>query len=96
MTPQELKRYEMEIANRKDKFCKKCNRKFVKTTLNICPSCRLKLVVDGENIPKCPTCGSFNISTVSQTKRSLHAWAFGIANPTARAQFECKNCGYKW
>ena len=47
-------------------------------------------------MPKCPTCGSTNLKSVSGVKRDLAQTAFGIANPTARAQFQCKNCGYKW
>lgn len=47
-------------------------------------------------VPKCPTCGSTDIVPVSGIRRDLAQTAFGIANPTARAQFRCKNCGYKW
>ena len=46
--------------------------------------------------PKCPTCGSTNLKTISGLRRDLAQTAFGVANPTARAQFECKDCGYKW
>ena len=46
--------------------------------------------------PKCPTCGSKNLKRVSGLRRDLAQTAFGVANPTARAQFECKDCGYKW
>lgn len=47
-------------------------------------------------VPKCPTCGSTDIVSVSGIRRDLAQTAFGIANPTARAQFKCNNCGYKW
>lgn len=47
-------------------------------------------------VPKCPTCGSTDIVPVSGIRRDLAQTAFGIANPTARAQFKCNNCGYKW
>lgn len=47
-------------------------------------------------VPKCPTCGSTDIVSVSGIRRDLAQTAFGLANPTARAQFKCNNCGYKW
>lgn len=49
-----------------------------------------------QNIPKCPTCGSTNISKISGIKRAVLGYAFGLFSKTARSQFECKNCGYKW
>ena len=48
------------------------------------------------NVPKCPTCGSTNITKISAVKRATHAYAFGLFSKTAKSQFECKNCGYKW
>lgn len=48
------------------------------------------------NIPKCPTCGSTNIKKISSLSRAAHGYAFGLFSKTARSQFECKNCSYKW
>lgn len=48
------------------------------------------------NVPKCPTCGSTNISKISNLRRGIHGATFGLFSKTARSQFECKNCGYKW
>ena len=48
------------------------------------------------NVPKCPTCGSTKIEKISALRRGTHAVAFGLLSKTARSQFECKNCGYKW
>lgn len=48
------------------------------------------------NVPKCPTCNSTNISKIGGLNRALHGYAFGLFSKTARSQFECKNCGYKW
>lgn len=48
------------------------------------------------NLPKCPTCGSTNIKKISDLRRGVHGLAWGILSKTARSQFECKNCGYKW
>lgn len=46
--------------------------------------------------PKCPTCSSTNIKRISSFKRGVHGLAWGLLSKTARSQFECKNCGYKW
>lgn len=49
-----------------------------------------------EHLPKCPTCGSINIQKISSVSRITSAAMFGFFSKTARSQFECKNCGYKW
>lgn len=48
------------------------------------------------NKPKCPTCQSTNIKKISALSRGAHAYAFGLFSKTARSQFECLNCGYKF
>ena len=48
------------------------------------------------NVPKCPTCGSENIKKISATSKVVGAGLFGLFSKTARSQFECKSCGYKW
>ncbi len=45
---------------------------------------------------KCPTCGSTNISKISVASRAISATAFGLFSKTARSQFKCNHCGYKW
>lgn len=49
-----------------------------------------------DNTPKCPTCGSANIKKISATKKLGGVIGFGIFSKTARSQFECLNCKYKW
>lgn len=49
-----------------------------------------------QNTPKCPTCGSTNIRKISSTKKVAGAIGFGLFSKSAKSQFECKNCGYKW
>lgn len=49
-----------------------------------------------QNTPKCPTCGSSNIKKISVTRKAAGAFGFGLFSKTAKSQFECKNCGYKW
>ena len=48
------------------------------------------------NQPKCPTCGSTNIQRISTLKRAAHGYLFGLFSNTARSQFECLNCKYKF
>ena len=46
--------------------------------------------------PKCPTCGSTNIKKISTTSKVAGAAMFGLFSKTARSQFCCNSCGYKW
>lgn len=46
--------------------------------------------------PKCPHCKSTNISKISATSKAIGAIGFGLLSKTARSQFKCNKCGYKW
>ncbi|MCD8377899.1 MAG: zinc ribbon domain-containing protein [Candidatus Gastranaerophilales bacterium] len=48
------------------------------------------------HIPHCPTCGSTNIKTISFTRKAVGVATLGIFSKSARSQFQCKDCGYKW
>lgn len=48
------------------------------------------------DIPKCPTCGSTDINKISTTSKVIGAATFGLLSKTAKSQFKCNNCGYKW
>lgn len=48
------------------------------------------------NIPKCPTCGSTNIRKISVGQKLAGSIGFGLLSRTAKSQFECLNCKYKW
>lgn len=50
----------------------------------------------GQNIPKCPTCGSSNIKKISTASKIAGATMFGLFSRTAKSQFKCGNCGYTW
>lgn len=52
--------------------------------------------VTSQNVPKCPTCGSTNVEKISTLSKAAGAYTFGLLSKTARSQFKCKNCGYKW
>ena len=51
---------------------------------------------NGDNLPKCPTCGSTNIKKISAASKIAGATVFGLFSRTAKSQFKCENCGYKW
>lgn len=44
----------------------------------------------------CPTCGSPNVTKISVTRKAVGAGLFGLFSKTARSQFQCSDCGYKW
>ena len=46
--------------------------------------------------PRCPTCGSTDIRKLSAGERGVSLGLFGLASKTARSQFVCDHCGYKW
>lgn len=48
------------------------------------------------NTIKCPTCNSTKVKRISSTAKVAGAVAFGLLSKTARSQFKCENCGYKW
>lgn len=48
------------------------------------------------NMPKCPTCSSTNIEKISSFDKAAGVVMFGLFSKTARSQFKCRNCGYKW
>ena len=48
------------------------------------------------HLPTCPTCGSTNVQKISGLSRAAHGYMFGLFSKTAKSQFCCKSCGYKW
>ncbi len=49
-----------------------------------------------ENVPKCPTCSSTNITCISTTSKVVNVAMFGLLGQKRKHQFKCKNCGYEW
>lgn len=49
-----------------------------------------------ESVIRCPTCGSTNTEKISATSKVVGAATFGIFSKTAKSQFKCNHCGYKW
>ena len=46
------------------------------------------------NKPKCPTCGSTNISKIGTFNRMLSTGFFGLASGKIGKTMKCNNCGY--
>ena len=49
-----------------------------------------------QNKPKCPTCGSTNVSKISATVKVADTVMFGIFGQKRKHQFKCLNCRYEW
>lgn len=50
----------------------------------------------GQNMPKCPTCGSLNVEKISTGKKIFGGAMFGLFSSDVRNTMHCKNCGAKW
>lgn len=46
--------------------------------------------------PKCPTCGSKAIRSISTLERAGSVYAFGLMTKKIGKSFKCNNCGYMW
>ena len=49
-----------------------------------------------DNLPKCPTCGSTNLSRLSGVGMITMFGGFGVTDGNAGKTFQCNNCGYHW
>lgn len=52
--------------------------------------------VGEDNVIRCPTCSSTKVKRISVTAKLAGAAMAGIFSKTAKSQFKCDNCGYKW
>ena len=50
----------------------------------------------GQNLPKCPACGSLNVKKIGSVERVASVGFFGLFSKKINKSFECKNCGYTW
>lgn len=50
----------------------------------------------GQNMPKCPTCGSLNVRHISNGERVASVGLFSIFSKKINKTFKCGNCGYTW
>ena len=52
--------------------------------------------MDKIEVIRCSSCGSTDINKISAVSKVAGAATFGLFSKTARSQFKCNNCGYKW
>lgn len=57
---------------------------------------KVEPVLPEKNIPRCPTCGSPNITKISLGSKAVGGAMFGIFSSNIRNSYKCNNCGYKW
>jgi hypothetical protein len=57
---------------------------------------RLEQSLQQRNVPKCPTCGSTNISKIGTLNRMASVGFFGLASSKIGKTQKCNNCGYTW
>ena len=48
------------------------------------------------NVPKCPSCGSSNISKIGVVNRAVSVGIFGLASSKIGKTHKCNNCGTTW
>lgn len=55
-------------------------------------------MIQNQNIPKCPMCGSINISKISTISRATSIIGFGILSKKIGKQWQCNNpkCKHMW
>lgn len=46
--------------------------------------------------PRCPTCGSANISKIGYFDRATSVAFWGLASSKIGKQYKCRSCGHKW
>lgn len=50
----------------------------------------------GQNMPKCPTCGSTNLSKVSTMSKAGSVFMWGLFSQKVKKTWHCNNCKYEW
>lgn len=48
------------------------------------------------NTPKCPTCGSSQVSKIKTLERTASVFGLGLFSKKINKTFKCSNCGYTW
>lgn len=74
----------------------KCEARIMKNSSSINTFDLVQRHKESKTQPKCPTCKSTNIGKISTTSKVAGATMFGLFSKTAKSQFKCNNCGYKW
>ena len=50
----------------------------------------------GQNMPKCPTCGSLSVKRIGGVERAASVGMCGLFSKKINKTFKCGNCGYTW
>lgn len=50
----------------------------------------------GQNMPKCPTCGSLSVKRIGGVERAASVGMFGLFSKKINKSFKCNSCGYTW
>lgn len=65
----------------------------------VIPKSIVRIQNNGDNsktIPKCPTCGSTNISKISAGERIISVGVLGLGSNKINKSYKCNNCKYTW
>ena len=54
------------------------------------------ILEEQSRVPKCPTCGSSNISKIGTINRMVSTGLFGLASSKIGKTHKCNNCGTTW
>ena len=54
------------------------------------------ILEEQSRVPKCPSCGSNNISKIGIINRMVSTGLFGLASSKIGKTHKCNNCGYTW
>lgn len=78
--------------------CKPYESKWYKHNCNLTPTSGEKpeYLIENNQQPHCPTCGSTKVRYISSVERGANAVAFGFLGNKRKKQFECLNCKYMW
>ena len=54
------------------------------------------ILEEQSRVPKCPTCGSTNVSKIGTINRMISTGLFGLASSKIGKTHKCNNCGTTW
>ena len=85
---------DIQDNSRKCQYCgleREKQAKYIDYTHNFDP-----ITPTQSNIPKCPTCGSTNLSKVSTMSKAGSVFMWGLLSQKVKKTWHCNNCKYEW
>lgn len=90
----------LTLCKDNDFYCIKCNHPLPKTNIfltddeynksnHVTKNIQRNV---GQNIPKCPICGSTNLKKLSALDRGASVFMLGLGSNKIGKTYECKNC----